>query len=206
MATHRKGVFVSLVVPGSPAAMAGLRFGDQLLTLGSAELAGRTEDRVHGMLRSVIVTFMSWYITELRPRSSPVNNIVLAVRDRPLCRSLVLTKDRAGRLGIMVRCGLEINSSDIHVNESMNPPPVRDGAVSAIAVASTAARNGVLVGDQLVEVNGACVVGLGDREVRRRIEQEAAAVTLTTMPQETFRAMVRGMSGWLVRNKMNHSY
>ena len=206
VATHRKGVFVSLVVPGSPAAMAGLRFGDQLLTLGSAELAGRTEDRVHGMLRSVMATFMSWYITELRPRSSPVNNIVLAVRDRPLCRSLVLTKDRAGRLGIMVRWGLEINSSDIHVNESINPPPVRDGAVSAIAVASTAARNGVLVGDQLVEVNGACVVGLGDREVRRRIEQEAAAVTLTTMPQETFRAMVRGMSGWLVRNKMNHSY
>ena len=37
-----------------------------------------------------------------------MNNIVLAVRDRPLCRSLVLTKDRAGRLGIMVRCGLEI--------------------------------------------------------------------------------------------------
>ena len=109
MATHRKGVFVSLVVPGSPAAMAGLRFGDQLLTLGSAELAGRTEDRVHGMLRSVIVTFMSRYITELRPRSSPVNNIVLAVRDRPLCRSLVLTKDRAGRLGIMVRWGLEIH-------------------------------------------------------------------------------------------------
>ena len=54
MAAHRKGVFVSLVVPGSPAAMAGLRFGDQLLTLGSAELAGRTEDRVHAMLRSVI--------------------------------------------------------------------------------------------------------------------------------------------------------
>ena len=130
-----------------------------------------------------------------------MNNIVLAVRDRPLCRSLVLTKDRAGRLGIMVRCGLKIHDEIIYSHLAF-----RDGAVSAIAVASTAARNGVLVGDQLVEVNGACVVGLGDREVRRRIEQEAAAVTLTTMPQETFRAMVRGMSGWLVRNKMNHSY
>ena len=129
-----------------------------------------------------------------------MNNIVLAGRDRPLCRSLVLTKDRAGRLGIMVRCGLEIHDEIIYSHLA------RDGAVSAIAVASTAARNGVLVGDQLVEVNGACVVGLGDREVRRRIEQEAAAVTLTTMPQETFRAMLRGMSGWLVRNKMNHSY
>ena len=34
VAAHNKGVFVSLVVPGSPAAMAGLRFGDQVLTLG----------------------------------------------------------------------------------------------------------------------------------------------------------------------------
>ena len=134
-----------------------------------------------------------------------MNNIVVAVRDRPLCRSLVLTKDRAGRLGIMVRCGLKVFHASLF-KQVIYSHLGRDGAVSAIAVSSTAARNGVLVGDQLVEVNGACVVGLGDREVRRRIEQEAAAVTLTTMPQETFRAMVRGMSGWLVRNKMNHSY
>ena len=49
--TYKKGVFVSLVVPGSPAAMAGLKFGDQLLTLGNSELAGRSMDCVHCMLR-----------------------------------------------------------------------------------------------------------------------------------------------------------
>ena len=50
--TYKKGVFVSLVVPGSPAAMAGLKFGDQLLTLGNTELAGRSSQAVHCMLRS----------------------------------------------------------------------------------------------------------------------------------------------------------
>ena len=46
-----EGVFVCLVVPGSPAAMAGLRFGDQLLTLGKTELAGKSLQTVHCMLR-----------------------------------------------------------------------------------------------------------------------------------------------------------
>merc|ERR1711909_110557 len=84
--TYNKGVFVSLVITGSPAAMAGLGFGDQLLTLGKTTLAGMTTDAVH-----------------CRLRCSPVNNIVMAVRDRPLCRSLVLHKDSAGRLGIKVK-------------------------------------------------------------------------------------------------------
>ena len=106
VSTYNKGVFVVLVVPGSPAAMAGLRFGDQLLTLGRTELAGRTADCVNCLLR----------------RGS-VNNIVLGVRDRPLARSLLLHKDRAGRLGVKVKAG----------------------RVAAIAVNSSAARQGVTV-------------------------------------------------------------
>ena len=106
VSTYNKGVFVVLVVPGSPAAMAGLKFGDQLLTLGRTELAGRTADCVHCLLR----------------RCS-VNNIVLGVRDRPLARSLLLHKDRAGRLGVKVKAG----------------------RVAAIAVNSSAARQGVTV-------------------------------------------------------------
>ena len=196
---------MSLVVPGSPAAMAGLRFGDQLLTLGSAELAGRTEDRVHGMLRSVIC-----YHHVMTHHRAPAQEQPREQHRAGGAGPAAVPQPRAhqgqggqARHHGQVRTG---DPSSLFKQVIYSHLAFRDGAVSAIAVASTAARNGVLVGDQLVEVNGACVVGLGDREVRRRIEQEAAAVTLTTMPQETFRAMVRGMSGWLVRNKMNHSY
>ena len=164
--TYQKGVFVSLVIAGSPAAMAGLRFGDQLLTLGKTTLAGMTTDAVH-----------------CRLRCSPVNNIVIAVRDRPLCRSLVLHKDKAGRLGIKVK----------------------KGAVAAIAVNSSAARNGLLTDHQVIEVNGACVVGLTDRDIGRQVEDGGDVVTITIMQSNMFREITRGMSSWLVRNKMNHS-
>jgi hypothetical protein len=40
-------------------------------------------------------------------RSCPVNNIIVAVKDRPLCRSVVLHKDRAGRLGIQAESTTE---------------------------------------------------------------------------------------------------
>ena len=164
--TYNKGVFVSLVIAGSPAAMAGLRFGDQLLTLGKTTLAGMTTDAVH-----------------CRLRCSPVNNIVMAVRDRPLCRSLVLHKDNAGRLGIKVR----------------------GGAVAAIAVNSSAARNGLLTDHQVIEVNGACVVGLTDKDIGRQVEDGGDVVTITVMQRNMFKEITRGMSSWLVRNKMNHS-
>ena len=164
--TYNKGVFVSLVIAGSPAAMAGLRFGDQLLTLGKTTLAGMTADAVH-----------------CRLKCSPVNNIVIAVRDRPLCRSLVLHKDKAGRLGIKVK----------------------RGAVAAIAVNSSAARNGLLTDHQVIEVNGACVVGLSDKEIGRQVEDGGDVVTITVMQSNMFREITRGMSSWLVKNKMNHS-
>ena len=63
-------------------------------------------------------------------RMSPVNNIVIAVRDRPLCRSVLLHKDAAGRLGIKLR----------------------QGCVEAVGVNSTAARNGLLIDHQIIEV------------------------------------------------------
>ena len=60
-----KGIFVCLVTRGSPAAMGGLRFGDQILQINSDNVAGFSEGRVHDIFKK-----------------AGVNNIVLAVRDR----------------------------------------------------------------------------------------------------------------------------
>jgi syntenin-1 len=60
-----KGVFVALVTKGSPSAMGGLRFGDQILQINGDNVAGYTESQVHKIFQK-----------------ASVNNIVLAVRDR----------------------------------------------------------------------------------------------------------------------------
>ena len=108
-----------------------------------------------------------------------MNNIVMAVRDRPLCRSVVLTKDKAGRLGIKLK----------------------HGCIEAISVHSTAARNGLLTDHQIVEVNGWCVVGLTDKHIRKCIENGSDMVTVTIMQRDVFSQLMRGMSEWLVKNK-----
>lgn len=59
------GVFVSLVTKDSPAAMVGLRFGDQILQINGMNVAGHTMDKVHDILKKC-----------------PVNGISVVVRDR----------------------------------------------------------------------------------------------------------------------------
>jgi C-terminal processing protease CtpA/Prc len=60
-----KGVFVCLVIKGSPAALAGLRFGDQILQVNGTVVAGFSMDEVHSLFHK-----------------SPVNGISVMVRDR----------------------------------------------------------------------------------------------------------------------------
>lgn len=45
------GVFVCLVTDKSPAALAGLRFGDQILQIGDKNVAGYSMDKVHELFR-----------------------------------------------------------------------------------------------------------------------------------------------------------
>lgn len=83
-----KGIFVSLVQSGSPAALAGLRFGDQILQINGENVAGYSMDKVHSILKK-----------------AGTNNIRVSVRDRPFERTITLLKDSVGHVGFTFRDG-----------------------------------------------------------------------------------------------------
>lgn len=83
-----KGVFVCLVVKNSPAALAGLRFGDQILQINGTLVAGYSVDDVHKLLKK-----------------SDKNNISLVVRDRPFERAVTLHKSSSGNVGFQFNDG-----------------------------------------------------------------------------------------------------
>lgn len=82
------GIFVCLVVENSPAALVGIRFGDQILQINGTNVAGFSMDKVHDILKK-----------------SPVNGINIAVRDRPFERTLTLHKDSTGHVGFQFKNG-----------------------------------------------------------------------------------------------------
>ncbi|XP_059089722.1 syntenin-1-like [Tigriopus californicus] len=161
-----KGVFVCLVAKNSPAAMGGLRFGDQVLQINGDNVAGFNENKVHDIFKK-----------------APVNNIVLAVRDRPFERTLTLHKDSTGHLGFQFK----------------------DGKITAIAVNSSAARNGLLIDHNLLEVNGQNVVGVKDKETTKLIDEGGQIVTITVIPNFLYQHMVKNMANSLVKKMMDHS-
>merc|ERR1711881_487679 len=128
-----KGIFVALVINGSPASMGGMKFGDQILQINGENVAGFTAEKVHGIFKK-----------------AGVNNIVLAVRDRPFERTLTLHKDSTGHIGFQFK----------------------EGKITAIGVDPSAARNGLLIDHNLLEVNGQNVVGMKDKDVSRIIDEE----------------------------------
>jgi len=161
-----KGIFVALVAKGSPASMGGLKFGDQILQINNVTVAGFTAEKVHIMFKSC-----------------GVNNIVLAVRDRPFERTLTLHKDSTGHVGFQFKVG----------------------KITAIVVDSSAARNGLLIDHNLLEVNGQNVVGLKDREITQIIDEAGQIVTVTVIPNFLYRHMMKNMSTSLVKKMMDHS-
>lgn len=161
-----KGIFVCLVTKGSPASMGGLRFGDQILQINGQNVAGFSENKVHEIFKR-----------------AGVNNIVLAVRDRPFERTLTLHKDSSGHLGFQFK----------------------DGKITSIAVDSSAARNGLLIDHNLLEVNGQNMVGVRDKEIGKVIDEAGQIVTVTVIPTYLYQHMMKNMSGSLVKKLMDHS-
>lgn len=161
-----KGIFVCLVTKNSPAALGGLRFGDQILQINNDNVAGCSSDKVHSLLKK-----------------AGVNNIVLAVRDRPFERTLTLHKDSSGHIGFQFK----------------------EGKITSIAVESSAARNGLLVDHNLLEVNGQNVVGVKDKEVGAIIDEGGNIITVTIIPTYMYNHIMKNMSSSLVKKMMDHS-
>ncbi|KAJ1530633.1 hypothetical protein ONE63_005507 [Megalurothrips usitatus] len=86
--TVNSGVFVCVVVKGSPAALAGLRFGDQILQVNGVIVAGYTMDQVHKLFKD-----------------GPINGISVIVRDRPFERTVTLHKNSTGHVGFHFKDG-----------------------------------------------------------------------------------------------------
>ncbi|GLD45631.1 syntenin-1-like protein [Lates japonicus] len=82
------GVFVQLVQANSPAALAGLRFGDQVLQINGQNCAGWSVDKAHKALKAAAET-----------------RIELVVRDRPFQRTVTMHKDSSGHVGFIYKSG-----------------------------------------------------------------------------------------------------
>ncbi|KAH9495149.1 hypothetical protein Btru_018513 [Bulinus truncatus] len=82
------GLFVALVQIGSPAALAGLRFGDQILQINGKTVAGWDNDKAHNFLKK-----------------ADGARIEMAVRDRPFERTITMQKDSNGYVGFVYKDG-----------------------------------------------------------------------------------------------------
>ncbi|EGD77435.1 syndecan binding protein [Salpingoeca rosetta] len=161
-----KGVFVSFVWSNSAAAMAGLRFGDQILQINGQNVAGFSDSKA---LRAL--------------KSAPEERVVLAIRDRPWCRSLTVRKDSLNHCGFTVR----------------------GGSVSNIVKDSSAARNGLLINHRLIEVNGQNVVGMTDKGIVSVIKESPPSVTLTIMPTFIYNHLIKKIGSSLIKKYMDHT-
>ncbi|XP_032074528.1 syntenin-2 [Thamnophis elegans] len=83
-----KGLFVQLVKANSPAALAGLRFGDQILQINGRNCTGWNMDKAKRALK----------------KASP-EKILMVVRDRPFQRTVTMHKDGTGHVGFVIKRG-----------------------------------------------------------------------------------------------------
>lgn len=81
-----KGLFVAFVHDNSAAALAGLRFGDQILQINGENVAGWDTDKSMKFLKKALP-----------------QKITMAIRDRPFERTISMQKDSAGTVGFVFK-------------------------------------------------------------------------------------------------------
>lgn len=161
-----KGIFVQAVIQNLPSAKAGLRFGDQLLSVNGTFVAGFSSDKAHNLIQDGIKS----------------GRVDLAVRERPFERTIVLKK-----------------SSDNHLGFEF-----KHGQIKNIRKDSSAARNGLLINHNFVEVNGQNVVHMADKDVHKIIADGGESVTLTIVPKPMYDIMCKNLGATPLK-LMDHS-
>lgn len=161
------GVFVVLVYAASPAAMAGLRFGDQILEINDIPVAGYSMQKVHDLIK----------------KASP-DELRFAVRDRPFERTVTLHKDQNGLVGFIFN---------------------KHGKIISIVKDSSAARNGLLIDHNIIEVNAQNVVGLDEADIRAILDNCGDVVILTIVHSKIFEHMIKQTNPKLLRKNMDHT-
>uniref|UniRef100_A0A671P449 Syntenin-1-like n=1 Tax=Sinocyclocheilus anshuiensis TaxID=1608454 RepID=A0A671P449_9TELE len=144
------GVFVQLVQANTPA-------------INGKSCAGWSSDNAHKELKNAIP-----------------EKITLAVRDRPLERTVTLHKDMNGQLGFIFK----------------------KGRITSIVKDSSAARNGLLTDHQICEINGQNIIGLKDSQITDILNSSGGVVTVTVMPEVIFEHMMKSS---IVKSLMDHS-
>jgi syntenin-1 len=167
LASVQGGVFVVLVYANSPAAMAGLKFGDQILEINDIPVAGYSMNKVH----------------ELIKKASP-DELRFAVRDRPFERTVTLHKDQNGLVGFIFN---------------------KQGKIVSIVKDSSAARNGLLIDHNILEINAQNIVGLDESEIRVILDNCGDVVILTVMPSKIYENMIKDTDPKLLSKNMDHT-
>lgn len=138
---------MAFVHKDSAAAMAGLRFGDQVLQINEENVAGWDTEKAMNKLKKCPTDKTTLAVRDRCVEFClPVATIVtyiyahvcLPVMCRPFERTVTLQKDSAGTVGFVFK----------------------ENRITAIIKDTSAARNGVLIDHHLVEVDGQNVVGL----------------------------------------------
>lgn len=98
------------------------------------------------------------------------NDISFVIRDRPFERTITMHKNSTGHIGFQFN----------------------NGKIMSIVKDSSAARNGLLIEHQLLEVNGQNVVGMKDKQVTELIlNNEQPVITVTIIPSIIYDHMVK---------------
>lgn len=166
------GVFITLVHKDSPAAMVGyveIKWNSKTHIYEFSIFSLRFGDQILQINGQNVAGFSMDKIHKIL-KKSPTNNISIVVRDRPFERTVTMHKNSTGHIGFQFS----------------------NGKITSIVKDSSAARNGLLIDHQLLEVNGQNVVGLKDKDVTATIlNDNEPVITVTIIPSFIYDHMMK---------------